>query len=100
LWNAPGGQQEVKQLISGAGAAFAYDAVIADVARHMGGAVARSVSRNFVYPVDVEIVRDLDAQPDPATSADRPVWSWAVRAADSSPRAWSCCVGWPGLMGV
>jgi hypothetical protein len=42
--------------LSGAGADFAYDAVIADVARHTGGAVARSDARNFVYPVDPAIV--------------------------------------------
>ena len=56
-WNGRGGQPQVELLMSGAGAAFAYDAVIADIARHMGGAVARSTSRNFVYPVDMEIVR-------------------------------------------
>ena len=37
---------------TGKGAAFAYDAVIADIARHQGGAVARSDSVNLVYPVD------------------------------------------------
>ena len=42
--------------MSRAGASFAYDAVIADVARHVGGQVARSDSRNFMYPVDPAIV--------------------------------------------
>jgi len=55
-WNAWGGQPQVELLMIGAGTAFAYDAVITDVARHMGGAVARSASRNFVYPVDPEIL--------------------------------------------
>jgi hypothetical protein len=49
-------ERRVSPLMSGAGAAFAYDAVIADVVRHAGGAVARGVSRNFAYPVDPEIV--------------------------------------------
>ena len=43
-------------LTSGSGASFAYDAVIADIARHVGGAVARSDSVNLVYPVDPAIV--------------------------------------------
>jgi transcriptional regulator GlxA family with amidase domain len=55
-WNERGGESQAELLRSGAGADFAYDAVIADIARHAGGAVARSISRNFVYPVDPAIV--------------------------------------------
>jgi putative intracellular protease/amidase len=55
-WNQQLGQPRAELLRSGAGADFAYDAVIADVARHDGAAVARSDSRNFVYPVDPAIV--------------------------------------------
>jgi putative intracellular protease/amidase len=55
-WNQRRGQPHAEILTSGAGAAFAYDAVIADIARHAGGAVARSDSVNLVYPADLAIV--------------------------------------------
>jgi putative intracellular protease/amidase len=51
-WNQHSGQTHAEILTSGAGAAFAYDAVITDIARQAGGAVARSDSVNLVYPVD------------------------------------------------
>ena len=55
-WNQRRGQPHAEILTSGVGAAFAYDTVIADIARHAGGAVARSDSVNLVYPVDPAIV--------------------------------------------
>jgi transcriptional regulator GlxA family with amidase domain len=55
-WNQRRGQPHAELLTSGAGAGFAYDVVIADIARHAGGAVARSDSINLVYPVDPAIV--------------------------------------------
>jgi AraC family transcriptional regulator, transcriptional activator FtrA len=63
LWNQLPGQPRADILLSGAGADFAYDAVIADVARHAGGAVARSDARNFVYPVDRAIVGSTTWRP-------------------------------------
>jgi transcriptional regulator GlxA family with amidase domain len=51
-WNERPGQPHAEILTSGAGAAFAYDAAIADIARQMGGAVARSNAANLVYLVD------------------------------------------------
>jgi hypothetical protein len=55
-WNQQPGQPHADILTSGAGADFAYDVVIADVARHAGGAVARSDSVNLVYPVAPALV--------------------------------------------
>jgi putative intracellular protease/amidase len=55
-WNQRRGQPHVELLTSGAGAGYAYDVVIADVARYAGEAVARSDSVNLVYPVDPAIV--------------------------------------------
>jgi putative intracellular protease/amidase len=55
-WNDRPGQPRAQILTSGAGAAFVYDAVIADIARHMGGAVARSNAANLVYLVDPALV--------------------------------------------
>lgn len=51
-WDQQRGQPRAEFLTSGTGADFAYDAVLADVARHVGSAVARSDARNFVYSVD------------------------------------------------
>jgi transcriptional regulator GlxA family with amidase domain len=55
-WNERPGQPHAEILTSGAGAAFAYDAVIADIARHIGGAVAQSNAANLVYLVDPALV--------------------------------------------
>jgi putative intracellular protease/amidase len=54
-WNRQNAGPAADILTTGAGAAFAYDAVMADIARHEGGAVARSHSINLVYPVDPAI---------------------------------------------
>lgn len=62
-WDHLRGQPRADLLTSGAGASFAYDAVIADIARHVGGAVARSDSANLVYPVDPAIVGGADWTP-------------------------------------
>ncbi len=56
LWAEQAGQPAAEPLISGSGAPFAYDAIIADVARHAGAAVARSDANNFAYPVEPSIV--------------------------------------------
>jgi transcriptional regulator GlxA family with amidase domain len=55
-WNQRRGQPLADLLTSGAGADFAYDVVIGDIARREGRAVARSDSVNLVYPVDPAIV--------------------------------------------
>jgi hypothetical protein len=55
-WNQRRGQPLADLLTSGAGADFAYDAIIGDIAEREGGAVARSDSVNLVYPVDPAIV--------------------------------------------
>jgi AraC family transcriptional regulator, transcriptional activator FtrA len=55
-WNQQRSQPHAELLTSGAGAGYAYDVVIADVAGYAGEAVARSDSVNLVYPVDPAIV--------------------------------------------
>lgn len=55
-WNQRRARPPAELLITGAGADFAYDTVIADVARREGVAVARSDSINLVYPVDPAIL--------------------------------------------
>lgn len=55
-WAEAARQPTAERIISGPGATFAYDAVIADVAAHAGGAVARSDARNLVYPVAPTLV--------------------------------------------
>jgi transcriptional regulator GlxA family with amidase domain len=55
-WKRRSGQQASQIITSGAGAKFAYDAVIMDIARHVSGAVARSDAVNLVYAVDPAIV--------------------------------------------
>jgi putative intracellular protease/amidase len=51
LWNQRRARPPAELLTAGAGADFAYDAIIADIARREGAAVARSDSINLVYPV-------------------------------------------------
>jgi hypothetical protein len=55
-WKQRSGRPQADMLTTGKGAAFAYDTIIADIARRLGGAVARSVSVNLVYPVDGALV--------------------------------------------
>jgi hypothetical protein len=55
-WNEWEGQPHAEILTTGAGAEFAYDAAIADIARHNGGAVARSTATNLIYHVDPALV--------------------------------------------
>jgi AraC family transcriptional regulator, transcriptional activator FtrA len=55
-WNQWEGQPSAEILMSGASADFAYDIAIGDVARHLGGAVARSTATNLTYPVESDRV--------------------------------------------
>lgn len=53
LWNTQSGQPQAETITTGAGTDFAYDAVLADLAEHVGVTVARSTAANLVYAVEL-----------------------------------------------